>query len=80
MDFGPPNALQRNAPNCYEGRFLEGNAIGQRADLCGRHDAHVAIGARRYGGIGGAIALFQMGDAFAHGLDDAGRLHAEGVG
>jgi hypothetical protein len=57
--------------------FLEADAFGQGADLGRGHDAGLAIGAGRLGGIGGAVAGPQMGDTRADRLDDARPLHPE---
>ena len=56
---------------------VEVDRIGQLAHALGRHHAQLAIAAGRLAGVGGAVAGLQVRDARAHGLDDAGRFHAQ---
>ena len=73
--------FDRHALQHRGGGVLEGDAVGQRADLRGGHHARLGIGAgRRHGGVGGAVAFLEVGDAGADGLDHARRFHAERVG
>ena len=60
--------------------FLEGDTIGQGADLIGLDHARLAIGTGRHGGIGSAITNLEMGHTRAHSLDHACTFHAHGMG
>ena len=71
--------LHRHAFEHHAGCGFKRNIVRQFADVFGRHHTRFAIASGRGAGISGAVACFQMGDAFAHSFNHAGAFHAQAV-
>ena len=56
---------------------FERNRIGQLAHVLRRHHTQLAVAAGRLGGVGHAVAHFQVAHACAHGLHHAGGFHTQ---
>ena len=69
--------LRGHALQHHRRTLLERKAIGQIHQAVGGHEAHFGVGADRPGGIGHAIALFDIGHTLTDRLDHAGRFHAD---
>ena len=69
--------LHGQALEHHGGAGLKTDRIRQLADAFGRHHAHLAVAAGRLAGIGSAVACLQVRNAFANGLHNARRLHAQ---